>query len=178
MKADGFDAAARRGVDAVTRLAWAVAVFPLLPVLAALAAVRLGPGDTVVLAVALTGLAVVLTGALLGRAATLKVGRAFAEAAAFSSPALNLPDARDLLAGLRELAGQASSALGKEDADLRQQLAKAASTAKEAKRLADLLSEKLASLVTVCGESKEHNLHGVTAEIVKDARSGSDGVET
>lgn len=155
LKANRFDAAARRGVGAVTRLAWAVAVFPLLPVLAALAAVRLGPGDTVVLAAALTGLAVTLTGALLGRAATLKVGRAFAEVAAFSSPVLKLPDARDLLVGLRELAGQASSVLEKEDADLRQQLAKAASKAEEAKRLAELLSEKLTALVAVCGGNNE-----------------------
>lgn len=178
MKADGFDAVARRGVGAAARLAWVAALLPLFPALATLAAVWVTPGGNAAIAAALAGLAAALAGAFLGRAATLKVARAFAEAAVLSSPALNLPDARDLLAGLRELAGQASSVLEKEDADLRQQLAKAASTAKEAKRLADLLSEKLASLVTVCGESKEHNPHGVTAEIVEDARSGSEGVET
>ena len=150
MKTGGFDAAARRGVGAVARLAWAAALFPLLPVFAALIAVRLAPGDAPAISAALAGSAAALAGALIGRAAVRKVARAFAEAAALSSPALKLPDARDLLTGLRELAGQASSVLEKENGDLHRRLALSAGAAEEAQRLVELLSEKLAALAVLC----------------------------
>lgn len=157
MKADGFDAAARRGVGAAAGLAWVAALFPLLPVFAALITVRLAPGNIPAISAALAGSAAALAGALIGRAAVRKVARAFAEAAALSSPALKLPDARDLLIGLRELAGQASSVLEKENGDLHRRLALSAGAAEEAQRLVELLSEKLAALAALCkgnGESE------------------------
>ncbi|GEA15435.1 hypothetical protein E308F_16790 [Moorella sp. E308F] len=157
MPEEGFDAAARKGVKAAGRIAAAAASLPLLAAAAGAAAVRLLPagaaGWQTAASVLAAGAAAAAIGAAVGRSGARQVSRAFAEAAAASSPAVALPDAQRLLAGLKELAERAASVVGRENERRRKRLEEAARTADEARRLAVLLAEKLDVLAAACGET-------------------------